>query len=73
MKDFIGNVATKDSCCPDLSWKTRMIGFAVCFLLGIALSIMGIGYIFTALSGNSNFALFWTLGNITSLCSYIVL
>jgi hypothetical protein len=71
MNDFIGNTATKDSCCPELSWKTRIIGFIICFLVGMALIIMSIGQIFGVLVGSTTFALFWTLGNIVTLSSYI--
>jgi hypothetical protein len=69
MNDFIINTATKDSCCPDLSWKTRIIGFLICFFVGLALTFMSIGFIITAVTGNMSFALFWTLGNATCLCS----
>eukprot|EP00112_Aurelia_sp_Birch-Aquarium-sp1_P021861 Seg599.4 transcript_id=Seg599.4/GoldUCD/mRNA.D3Y31 product="Vesicle transport protein SFT2B" protein_id=Seg599.4/GoldUCD/D3Y31 len=49
-----------------LSWSTRLKGFAVCFCLGVFFSVFGTFMLWKNLK---LFAIFYTLGNVTSLCS----
>ena len=35
IEKLVGENLTKDSCCPELEWKTRIIGFAITAILGI--------------------------------------
>lgn len=71
MKDLIGTVVVNNSCCPDCSLKTRVIGFAITFILGIILLIMSLGALGGVIIGQVNFfAILYSLGNITSLCRY---
>lgn len=46
------------------SWSTRIKGFAICFVLGFVLSILGIAVIPLGLK---LFALLYTLGNVCSI------
>lgn len=66
---FEAITSQNNSCCPKLSLKTRIIGFFITFFLGIILIIMSFGSIFGVLAGGSSFVIFFTLGNITTLCS----
>ncbi|XP_015590277.1 vesicle transport protein SFT2A isoform X2 [Cephus cinctus] len=51
-----------------LSWSTRIKGFAICFVIGILLSILGSFALFLR-QGLNVFAVFYTLGNIIALAS----
>lgn len=51
-----------------LSWSTRLKGFLACFIVGILLSILGSFALFLH-KGLTVFAVFYTLGNITSMLS----
>lgn len=56
--------------CPGLSYSTRLVGFAVCFLLGFVLSLASLTSLTQLLLGNPRpFATKYTLGNLISLCS----
>ena len=58
-------------CCPELSYTTRLTGFAFCFVLGCLLSLTSMGSFPRLLLGNPlPFAFKYTLGNILSICSY---
>ena len=35
IEKLVGENLTKDSCCPELEWRTRIIGFLITALLGI--------------------------------------
>lgn len=37
---IVGEAATKDSCCPDLDYKTRIVGFYITFRIGILCSLL---------------------------------
>lgn len=50
------------------SWSTRIKGFAICFIVGILFSLLG-SFAFFLHGGLKVFAVFYTLGNITSLLS----
>lgn len=53
-----------------LSWSTRIKGFCICFIVGIVLSLLGSMSLFLNL-GIRKFAVFYTLGNITSMARFI--
>ncbi|XP_022903472.1 vesicle transport protein SFT2A [Onthophagus taurus] len=50
------------------SWSTRIKGFLICFIVGILLSFLGSFALFFN-GGLKLFAIFYTLGNITSMAS----
>ncbi|NP_001165252.1 SFT2 domain containing 1 L homeolog [Xenopus laevis] len=52
-----------------LSFGTRVKWFAICFVCGIACSILGTALLFIPGSGKKLFAVFYTLGNIAALAS----
>lgn len=52
-----------------LSWSTRIKGFAICFVLGFVLSIMGSAFLALPGKGLLIFALFYTTGNMLSMAS----
>lgn len=55
-----------DAC--TLSWKQRLIGFSICAVIGVAIAFAG--YIrLIVLPQPRIFAILFTLGNITALCS----
>ncbi|XP_015794540.1 vesicle transport protein SFT2B [Tetranychus urticae] len=56
-----------------LSWSTRIQGFLICFILGFVFSI--IGSLFLAIPGKGLvlFAMFYTVGNLTSMASTLFL
>jgi len=55
-----------------LSWSTRIQGFAICFVLGFVFSIIGSALIAFP-KGLLLFALFYTIGNLTSMASTMFL
>lgn len=71
MKDFLGNLTGQqqnDSCFPTLSYKERLIGFAICFGLGMLIQFFSMGSLVGLFLGKtSKFAFLYTLGNIISL------
>nr|XP_002132003.1 vesicle transport protein SFT2B isoform X1 [Ciona intestinalis] len=69
---LFGNVTGGgDSCCPSLSWETRIKGFIACCGLGILLSIIGS---ITLFFGNLvSFALLYSFGTLTALSSTLFL
>ena len=73
MKDFLlsfggGNDNENDSIFPSLSLKERLIGFAICFGLGMLFQFMSMGSIIGVLLGRPNkFAFLYTCGNIISI------
>ena len=64
-----GKVMTKDSACPSLSFKDRVIGFIVCLGLGLVFSFVSIAGIFFMLGNPIKFGVFFSLGNICSIGS----
>ena len=73
MQDFFlslgnGNDNENDSIFPSLSLKERLIGFAICFGLGMLFQFMSMGSIIGVLLGRPNkFAFLYTCGNIISI------
>ena len=73
MQDFLlsfgdGNDNENDSIFPSLSLKERLIGFAICFGLGMLFQFMSMGSIIGVLLGRPNkFAFLYTCGNIISI------
>ncbi|XP_046325611.1 vesicle transport protein SFT2B-like [Haliotis rufescens] len=61
-------IVTQISDASTLSWSTRIKGFIVCFVLGVALSMLGSCLLF-ARNGLIMFAVLYTIGNILSLSS----
>ncbi|CAG2112639.1 unnamed protein product, partial [Medioppia subpectinata] len=55
-----------------LSWSTRIQGFAICFVLGFVFSILGSALIALP-KGLILFAMFYTIGNLTSMASTMFL
>ncbi|CCW61317.1 unnamed protein product [Phytomonas sp. EM1] len=61
-----GEAATENhSVCPSLSFKTRIIGFIICLLTSIVLSIFGVVAIFVG--DFVLFGIFYTLSNVCSI------
>lgn len=52
-----------------LGWTTRIKGFAICFGLGFLFSILGAFFLAIPGKGLRLFALFYSIGNITSMAS----
>lgn len=70
MKDLIGQVVDNPSCCPDLTLKQRVIGFAITFCLGLIITIVSFGSFGSIFVGGSTwFAVWYTLGNLVSVSS----
>ena len=66
----VSNVAQNPSMCPELDLKTRIIGFIVCFIIGIFMLISSISQLLTlALGGQRWFAIWYTAGNTVCLAS----
>mmetsp|Transcript_49837 Transcript_49837/g.129845 ORF Transcript_49837/g.129845 Transcript_49837/m.129845 type:complete len:182 (+) Transcript_49837:68-613(+) len=61
-------------CLPDLSYTSRILGFAFCFCLGMLLSLTSMSSFAGVLLGHPGpFAFKYTVGNILSICSYCFL
>jgi hypothetical protein len=59
---------------PELTYKERLIGFACCYSLGILISLSSFGSFAELLAGDpTRFAVLYSLGNTTSLCSTLFL
>mmetsp|Transcript_26790 Transcript_26790/g.40247 ORF Transcript_26790/g.40247 Transcript_26790/m.40247 type:complete len:189 (-) Transcript_26790:1529-2095(-) len=61
--------------CPQLTYKQRVYGFAVCFGIGYLITIMSFNF-FDELRDNGNpvpFVIFYTLGNVISLLASMFL
>lgn len=52
-----------------LGWTTRIKGFAICFGLGFLFSILGAFFLAIPGKGLRLFAIFYSIGNITSMAS----
>ncbi|KAE8623738.1 hypothetical protein XENTR_v10005712 [Xenopus tropicalis] len=52
-----------------LSWGTRIKGFIACFVIGVACSILGTCLLWVPGKGLALFAIFYTIGNVSSLGS----
>lgn len=59
---------------PSLTLKERVVGFGICVLLGFLISISAFGSFSDLLLGYpARFAILYSLGNLTSLCSTMFL
>ena len=73
MQDFLlsfggRNDEENDSIFPSLSLKERLIGFGICFGLGLLFQFMSMGSILGVLLGRPNkFAFLYTCGNLISI------
>ncbi|XP_053562851.1 vesicle transport protein SFT2B [Bombina bombina] len=56
-----------------LGWGTRFKAFLVCFVIGVLFSILGACLLWVPGKGTTLFAVFYTLGNVASLCSTMFL
>lgn len=61
----------EDSCCPSLSWETRIKGFIACCIIGVFLSVFGVIWVF--FSNYVGFALLYSLGTLTTLSGTLFL
>ncbi|CAK8672141.1 vesicle transport protein SFT2B-like isoform X2 [Clavelina lepadiformis] len=59
-----------DSCCPSLSWETRIKGFIACCALGILMSVLGAILFFWSTTA---FAFLYTIGTLTAIGSTLFL
>lgn len=57
--------------CFSLSRKQRLYGFAICFVTGFLLSVLGTLFLITA--NLTAYAIMWTVGNVCALCSTLFL
>ena len=71
MQDFFLSMTGQqenESIFPSLSFKERLIGFIICFLLGLIFQIMSMGSLVGVLLGRANkFAFLYTCGNSVSI------
>eukprot|EP00349_Pseudokeronopsis_sp_Brazil_P005492 CAMPEP_0202958294 /NCGR_PEP_ID=MMETSP1396-20130829/2657_1 /ASSEMBLY_ACC=CAM_ASM_000872 /TAXON_ID= /ORGANISM="Pseudokeronopsis sp., Strain Brazil" /LENGTH=174 /DNA_ID=CAMNT_0049676293 /DNA_START=9 /DNA_END=533 /DNA_ORIENTATION=+ len=67
-----GAQAGKDSLCPSLTLKQRLIGFGVTTCLGLLISILSFVAFLTG-SGVTVFAIFYTIGTVLSLTASMFL
>ncbi len=72
MNDFFmkatGQDTQNDSLFPSLSLKERLIGFGICFILGMLIQFLSMGSLVGFFLGKtSKFAFLYTTGNIISL------
>ncbi|KAL1023426.1 hypothetical protein UPYG_G00040670 [Umbra pygmaea] len=56
-----------------LGWGTRVKGFVGCFVIGVVFSVLGACVLFIPKIGILLFIIFYTFGNICSLCSTMFL
>ena len=67
-EEAINKQVAKDSCCPSLTLKQRVIGFIVCTILGLIFSLLSFGVVLSLAKGNpARFAVPYTLGVVCSL------
>src|SRR5690349_17893376 len=70
MEKVINKITPNDSSCPKCDLQTRIIGFIITFLLGFILLFMSFGALGGVFLGAPSwFALLYSLGTITALCS----
>jgi len=63
-----GQSTSNDSIFPSLSLKERLIGFGICFVLGMLIQFLSMGALVGFFLGKtSKFAFLYTAGNIISL------
>ena len=74
MQDFLlsfgggGNDGENESIFPSLSLKERLIGFGICFGLGLLFQFMSLGSMVGVLLGRPNkFAFLYTCGNLIAI------
>lgn len=59
-----------DSCCPDLSFRTRVLGFTICLILSIIFGIISVSSVFGLLTGSyTSFIISFTLNSVCSFGS----
>jgi hypothetical protein len=81
LKDYLPNVISNqsnESCFPTLSYTERLIGFGICFVVGIKkftigylIQLLSFGAFLGVLTGSpAKFAIIYSVGNILSLVGY---
>ena len=66
----IVGVSSNSSMCPELDYKTRIIGFLISFVVGIFMMISSVSQLLTlAMGGQRWFAFWYTCGNCVCLSS----
>ncbi|XP_031678106.1 SFT2 domain containing 2a isoform X1 [Oncorhynchus kisutch] len=68
-----GNILQAANEASTLGWGTRVKGFIICFVIGVTCSILGVCMLFIPKVGILLFIIFYTFGNICSLCSTMFL
>lgn len=68
-KDKAGKALTKDTCCPSLTFKGRIIGFVVCLVVGILISIGLIVCLFLIDKYSQMFGIFHIISSILIICA----
>ncbi|XP_029509955.1 vesicle transport protein SFT2B-like [Oncorhynchus nerka] len=68
-----GNILQAANEASTLGWGTRVKGFIICFVIGVTCSIVGVCMLFIPKVGILLFIIFYTFGNICSLCSTMFL
>ena len=64
------DVSENPSLCPELDKKTRLIGFIICFFVGLFMTLSSVTQLFTlVLGGERWFAIWYTAGNLVCLAS----
>lgn len=77
VSDFMGvtkktSEEAKEDCCPSLTFTERLMGFAVCSVLGFLIELLSMGSLIGLFVGNSyKFGLLFTLGNGLSITGYV--
>ncbi|KAL6107612.1 uncharacterized protein ACO6RY_18345 [Pungitius sinensis] len=56
-----------------LGWGTRMKGFVACFVVGGACALLGVCLLFLPRIGITLFIVFYTFGNLCTICSTMFL
>ena len=68
--DSISDTVGNDSCCPDLTYKQRAIGFGICSVLSFVLGIMTCIALGDLITGDSStFIVMYSLSTATSIAS----
>lgn len=63
----------KEHDCCSLTYKQRLIGFLICFLLGVILSFMSLFGVLDLVINPTKFAVIYSLGNVLSIGSTLFL
>ena len=73
LNETTGKILTKETCCPSLSFKERLIGFLMCFCIGFIISIVSFFRLLSVITNPMKFTVTFSMGNICSICSTLFL